>query len=199
ARTGLLAADHHGHRRRQRPGLRLRLAPGRRPAVAFRRNHGLPQRHPALARRAPDRAPAQQPQRSRALPGRTRHRRSIPARGCRTLGLSPPQRRNHAMSFAARRPSSTLLALATVLVVLAGLAACNRDTAADGDVPPAGAAERSQDPAAHRIEDDVRALADDRMQGRETGTTGHDFAAEYVAGRFAEAGLAPGGEDGSWF
>ena len=100
------------------------------------------------------------------------------------------------MSFAARRPSSTLLALATVLVVLAGLAACNRDTAADA---PAGAAERSQDPAAHRIEDDVRALADDRMQGRETGTAGHDLAAEYVAGRFAEAGLAPGGADGGWF
>lgn len=45
----------------------------------------------------------------------------------------------------------------------------------------------------------MHALADDRMQGRETGTAGYDLAAEHVAERFAAIGLTPGGDDGSWF
>src|SRR5690606_10637372 len=98
----------------------------------------------------------------------------------------------------ARRLSPAALALAAAVALLPGIAACQRDAAPDAS-PSAGTATRSQDPAAHRIEDDVRALADDGMQGRETGTPGHDLAAEYVARRFAEAGLAPGGEDGGWF
>lgn len=106
------------------------------------------------------------------------------------------------MPVAPRRvsPGALALAVATALVLLPGLAACQRDAANAADAPPAGATgARSEDPAARRIEDDVRALADDRMQGRETGTPGHDLAADHVAARFAEAGLVPGGEDGGWF
>ncbi|MGY0652795.1 M28 family metallopeptidase [Luteimonas sp. A537] len=99
------------------------------------------------------------------------------------------------MSFDARR----MMPAALVLTLLLALPACNRDPAPDAGAAPTTSAERSRDPAANRIEADVRALADDHMQGRETGTPGHDLAAEYVAARFAEAGLVPGGEDGGWF
>jgi hypothetical protein len=43
---------------------------------------------------------------------------------------------------------------------------------------------------------DVRVLADDSMAGRFAGTPGHRRAAEFVAGEFQKAGLAPGGDDG---
>ncbi len=54
----------------------------------------------------------------------------------------------------------------------------------------------AQDPA-DRLLADVRYLADDRLEGRLTGTPGADSAAAYTARRFAEAGLAPG--PGGWF
>ncbi|MDE1466280.1 M28 family peptidase [Aurantiacibacter sp. D1-12] len=49
------------------------------------------------------------------------------------------------------------------------------------------------------LENDVRVLADDAMEGREAGTDGYDRAAQYVAGRYAEIGLTPGGDDGGWY
>jgi hypothetical protein len=42
----------------------------------------------------------------------------------------------------------------------------------------------------------VRFLADDRLEGRETGSEGHRKAAAYVAEEFARAGLKPAGSDG---
>ena len=42
----------------------------------------------------------------------------------------------------------------------------------------------------------VKYLADDRMQGRATGSAGYTDAARYVAAEFERAGLAPGGVDG---
>ena len=47
------------------------------------------------------------------------------------------------------------------------------------------------------LADDIRYLADDRLGGRLTGTAGADSAAEYLARRFADAGLQPS-RDG-WF
>ena len=44
---------------------------------------------------------------------------------------------------------------------------------------------------AGRVLADVRYLADDRLQGRRTGTPGADSAAAYIARRFREAGLQP--------
>ncbi len=41
-------------------------------------------------------------------------------------------------------------------------------------------------------------LADDARNGRRVGSSGHEDAAKYVAERFEEIGLQPGGEDG-WF
>jgi len=45
----------------------------------------------------------------------------------------------------------------------------------------------------------MRFLADDRLEGRGTGTRGYDIAAAYVATQFEVAGLEPGGVGGTWF
>src|SRR5947209_1584661 len=42
----------------------------------------------------------------------------------------------------------------------------------------------------------VKVLADDSMEGRNTGSPGHKRAAEYVANQFRKAGLEPAGTDG---
>jgi len=42
----------------------------------------------------------------------------------------------------------------------------------------------------------VQYLADDKLEGRETGSAGHRKAAAYVAGEFERAGLKPAGTDG---
>jgi len=48
------------------------------------------------------------------------------------------------------------------------------------------------------LEDHLAYLADDAREGRMAGQKGHFEAAQYVADRFAEMGLEPGGDDG-WF
>lgn len=81
------------------------------------------------------------------------------------------------------------------------LVACDREPVA----PAAGApmpetSEVANDtPAGQRIEADVRALADDRMEGRLTGSAGFDLASRHVAAQFEAIGLEPAGDDGSWF
>src|ERR1039457_6816083 len=42
----------------------------------------------------------------------------------------------------------------------------------------------------------VQYLADDKLEGRDTGSAGHRKAAAYVAGEFERAGLKPAGTDG---
>ncbi|MGN7727074.1 M20/M25/M40 family metallo-hydrolase [Luteimonas sp. 22616] len=89
------------------------------------------------------------------------------------------------------------------LLTLLCLAACNReapppaaDTAPAKDATPAPWAD---DPSAQRIEADVRALSDDAMEGRETGTRGYAMASDHVAKRFAAIGLQPAGDGGTFF
>ncbi|NVK52237.1 MAG: M28 family peptidase [Flavobacteriaceae bacterium] len=48
----------------------------------------------------------------------------------------------------------------------------------------------------NRIKEDVTFLADDTLEGRQTGTVGEIKAAEYIKGRFEKLGLAPKGTDG---
>ena len=45
----------------------------------------------------------------------------------------------------------------------------------------------------------VRFLSSDSLQGRETGSPGAALAADYIAAEFKQAGLVPGGDDGSFF
>jgi len=96
-----------------------------------------------------------------------------------------------------------LLSVACVLMLVAcdgrsEDSALQAQTAPGAPMPPAPVVV-NETPAGQRIEADVRALADDRMAGRETGTPGFDLAAEHVAQRFADIGLQPAGDDGGWF
>ena len=53
--------------------------------------------------------------------------------------------------------------------------------------------------AADRVRADVEFLASDLLEGRDTGSRGHEIAAAYVAAQFRSMGLKPGGTGGSWF
>ncbi|MFZ2754466.1 MAG: M28 family metallopeptidase [Lysobacteraceae bacterium] len=91
----------------------------------------------------------------------------------------------------------------TALLLFATLAACQRDAEpVDPGLtvsapPPVATAPLTADE--QRIADDVGFLADDRLEGRETGTRGYDLAAEYTAKRFREIGLQPAGDNGTYF
>jgi hypothetical protein len=50
-----------------------------------------------------------------------------------------------------------------------------------------------------RFRSHVAFLADDLLEGRDTGTRGYDIAARYVAAGFEGLGLRPGARDGSWY
>lgn len=82
-----------------------------------------------------------------------------------------------------------------LILALACLVACKPEPAANTTIP-ASAADSAP---AQRIEADVRYLADDKLEGRDTGTRGYDLAAEYVARRYTELGLKPAGDNGTYF
>ncbi|KMS54053.1 M28 family metallopeptidase [Sphingobium cupriresistens] len=67
-------------------------------------------------------------------------------------------------------------------------------------LPAALSAQNAADPvftpAAMRAH--VEFLADDLLQGRDTGSEGHEIAARYVASQFDGLGLKPAGDNGSW-
>ncbi len=93
-------------------------------------------------------------------------------------------------------------ALLISLLLLPAFAACHQEEAppaavAQAEPPPVASAPLSVDE--QRIANDVRYLADDKLEGRETGTRGYDLAAEYTAKRFREIGLQPAGDNGSYF
>ena len=48
----------------------------------------------------------------------------------------------------------------------------------------------------NNIKEDVAFLADDKLEGRQTGTDGEVKAAEYIKNRFEKLGLSPKGTDG---
>jgi len=56
----------------------------------------------------------------------------------------------------------------------------------------------SAETTAERWWEHVKFLADDRLEGRNTGSEGHRLAAEYAADQFAKIGLQPAGKNG-WF
>src|SRR5205809_1795727 len=55
------------------------------------------------------------------------------------------------------------------------------------------------DAATRRWWDHVKALANDSLAGRDTGSEGYRKAAAYVVEQFRRAGLKPAGENGSWY
>ena len=68
-----------------------------------------------------------------------------------------------------------------------------------GAAPPQPPMTPAEQIAANSVRSHVEFLADDRLEGRDTGSRGLEIAAQYVASRFREMGLEPGGSAGSWF
>ncbi len=64
---------------------------------------------------------------------------------------------------------------------------------------PAAVTEAMQGLGADRIRAHVRFLSDDALEGRGPGVRGGDIAAKYIASQFAQYGLKPAGDDGSYF
>ena len=50
--------------------------------------------------------------------------------------------------------------------------------------------------AENKIKEDVSYLADDKLEGRQTGTKGEELAAEYLIERYKAIGLEPKGTEG---
>ena len=61
---------------------------------------------------------------------------------------------------------------------------------------PSSAVLAAGEPDGSRWWSHVKFLADDKLEGRDTGSPGHRKAAAYVAGEFAKLGLKPAGTDG---
>lgn len=74
------------------------------------------------------------------------------------------------------------------LVLLASVAGCSSLT---GKPAPSSGVAAS-------LAEDIRALADDRMEGRGPGTHGDQLARQYIVERMKAVGLAPGMPDGTW-
>jgi hypothetical protein len=65
--------------------------------------------------------------------------------------------------------------------------------------PAASAAPAAPAFSPDRFRAHVEFLADDLLEGRDTGSRGHEIAARYVASQFDSFGLKPGGVGGSWY
>jgi len=76
------------------------------------------------------------------------------------------------------------------LAIALVLGACTHAT------PPDAATDTA---SARRIAAHMAFLADDLLEGRETGSRGHDIAALYMASQFRALGLEPAGDAGSYF
>jgi len=82
-------------------------------------------------------------------------------------------------------------------LLFGGLAALSLSVAAPAQ-PVATAAPGAGDFSADAFRAHVTFLADDLLEGRDTGSRGHEIAARYVATQFEALGLHPGNGD-SWF
>ena len=66
-----------------------------------------------------------------------------------------------------------------------------------GAAPPAPSSATIE--SGNRIRGHIEFLADDLLEGRDTGSRGYAVAAAYVASQFRALGLSPGGERGGWY
>jgi Zn-dependent M28 family amino/carboxypeptidase len=86
------------------------------------------------------------------------------------------------------RPAAFVLSLTLVINLPGTPAAPQAVVPVSGESPVSGT----------RIRADVEFLADDLLEGRETGTRGYDLAARYAASALKAAGYAPGADDGTY-
>src|SRR6267378_4697341 len=93
---------------------------------------------------------------------------------------------------------SFLLFLSLTLVAGAQTALRPIVAAAPDPRPSSAAFAAMETISPERIRWHVRFLAHDLLEGRGTGQRGGDIAAEYIATQFAEFGLKPAGDNGSY-
>ena len=86
------------------------------------------------------------------------------------------------------------IATAGLLCVLSAGAATSETAAEASDFEAGASAIRPE-----AIRADMRFLADDLLEGRRTGTRGHQLAAQFVAAQFESMGLAPAGDGGTFY
>jgi hypothetical protein len=79
----------------------------------------------------------------------------------------------------------TALAVALALPGVPALAAADESEAAMHSIRP------------EAIRGDMRFLSDDSLEGRGTGTRGHEIAAKFMAAEFEAMGVAPAGDGGT--
>ncbi|MFO0934042.1 MAG: M28 family peptidase [Planctomycetota bacterium] len=89
-----------------------------------------------------------------------------------------------------RAVASAVAALALLAVVLAG---------APASATPPPPAEHDPEITKAELSAWVKALADDAMEGRESGEPGCDAASEWLAAEFGRLGLRPAGDGGTFF
>lgn len=81
--------------------------------------------------------------------------------------------------------------LVAAALLSTGLFAC-----ADEAVPPAHAAVSAD---AKTLQAHLEFLASDALEGRDTGSRGHEIAAQYIVSKFKALGLQPAGDDGTYY
>jgi hypothetical protein len=86
------------------------------------------------------------------------------------------------------------ISAAGLLCVLSAAAATAETPPDAGDLDAAVSVIRPE-----AIRADMRFLADDLLEGRRTGTRGHQLAAQFVAAQFESMGLAPAGDGGTFY
>lgn len=79
----------------------------------------------------------------------------------------------------------------SALMLALGIAACT------DDVPAAQQRQMGADPVA--LQAHLEFLASDELEGRDTGSRGHEIAAQYVATEFKRLGLEPGGDENTYY
>jgi Zn-dependent M28 family amino/carboxypeptidase len=95
-------------------------------------------------------------------------------------------------------PFSRRAALAGAALLLSVQPVFAAQTAKPKAKPAAAAVNSDFKPSPTAIKAHMTFLADDLMEGREAGTRGYDIAANYVASQYAQLGVKPGGDNGSY-
>ena len=86
-----------------------------------------------------------------------------------------------------------------VIFLATALLFCAPSVLAREDLIPAGVRAAAERIAADQLERDLKFLASDELEGRNTPSPGFDKAAEYIAARLTKAGLKPLGDAGTFF
>lgn len=92
--------------------------------------------------------------------------------------------------------STHVYVVTTLLLLCVGACTPQQQVAPERDEPTSKAVVSAD---INRIQSHLTFLADDLLEGRDTGSRGHQIASLYLATEFKKYGLRPAGDDGSYF